>query len=103
MPLNLDDIQLSKSLALEKGGWIFGELLNRIGDPFTWVDGDQMNHVGDFSPLTTILQYLTMSGEIYDTPTKIKPDDHDALLDKIRAELKSIISSLVPFQTQYDF
>jgi hypothetical protein len=103
MPLNLNDIQLSKSLALEKGGWIFGELLNRIGDPFTWVDGDQMSHVGDFSHLTTILQYLTMSGEIYDTPTEIKPDNHDAVLNNIRTELKSIISSLVPFPTQYNF
>jgi len=103
MPLNINDILHSKSLALQKNGWIFGELLNRIGDPFTWVDGDQMQHVGDFSSLITVLQYLTMSGEIYDTPIEIKPENHDAMFEKIRSELKSIVNSLVPFQTQNDF
>ena len=61
-----EDIIKSLNSSFVKDGWAFGEKFNRIGNPFQWVDGDQLNGLGAKNPSVNIIQFLTMSGEIYD-------------------------------------
>tara|TARA_R110000782_G_scaffold67650_6_gene136630 strand:+ start:5123 stop:6148 length:1026 start_codon:yes stop_codon:yes gene_type:complete len=102
IPLYEDIIQ-SRRAALQRDGWLYGERMNRIGDPFRWVDGDQIEHIGNFPAIVTALQYLTMSGEIYETPKAIRCADFDQAHDRIRAELISAIKWILPFDAARDF
>ncbi len=103
MPSLYDDILQSRDAALQRDGWLYGERFNRIGDPFRWVDGDQMEHIGNSPAVITVLQYLAMSGEIYDTPKAIRCNDFDAMHGKIREALAEAVQVLVPFETPQDF
>jgi len=94
---SLEDISRSRSAALQRDGWLYGELMNRIGDPFTWIDGDQIEHIGGNGYQVSILQYLSMSGEIYITPDAIRSSDHDEMLANIRSELGKVIECLFPY------
>ena len=44
--MNNDDIINSLNYSFIKNGWGFGELFNRIGNPFQWVDGNQLKGLG---------------------------------------------------------
>lgn len=83
----LFDIVDSRSRALREHGWLYGEMFNRIGNPFVWIDGSQLEGLFD-TPLTIrFLQYLAMSGEIYETPQGIRTADHDRVLAEIELRL----------------
>ena len=102
MRLDTSDIVRSKNAALIDQGWIFGEMMNRIGDPFSWVDGDRLDHIGGFSGTVSVLQYLAMSGEIYDTPEAIRCKDFRDVHEMIKGKLTEAVASLVPFRTAID-
>jgi len=97
-----DDILESRKSAFLRDGWAYGELMNRIGNPFTWIDGEQIENIGSFSSRVGLLQYLAMSGEIYPTPKDIFVDDHDEMEKRIAEKLHETIKKLVPFQTNVD-
>ncbi len=99
----MQDIEHSLSKFLVKNGFIFGELMNRIGDPFQWVDGNKISHLKTVSGVLAVLQYLAMSGEIYKTPFSIKTENHDHLLTLIEKQLTRIYDSLVPFTSSKDY
>ena len=80
-----NDIINSLNSSFVKNGWAFGELFNRIGNPFQWVDGDQLNGLGSNNPSVNLMQYLTMSGEIYDLFNLIK---YNSFLDSYNLERK---------------
>ena len=80
--------------------------MNRVGDPFQWVDGNQMSHLKSVSGVLAVLQYLAMSGEVYETPVAIKTGNHDQLLSLIEQQLHCVYESLIPFraseESQFD-
>ena len=94
--MNNDDITNSLNSFFVKKGWAFGELFNRIGNPFQWVDGDQLKGLGSNNPTVNFIQYLTMSGEIYDLFHLIKykksREDKKILTEK----LQKIVSNFFP-------
>jgi SAM-dependent methyltransferase len=74
--------------------------MNRMGDPFKWVDGDQIaGQFIDVDGTLAVLQYLAMSGEIYPLPASIKTSDAEQILSKIRGRLTEAFTHFVPFQT----
>lgn len=91
------DIQASLSRAMIRQGWLYGERFNRIGNPFLWVDGSQLPALGLERGAVSVLQYLAMSGEIYETPEAIRVPDHDDVLNRIAADLRTYVDHLVPF------
>lgn len=92
---NIDVIN-SLNSAFTRDGWAFGELFNRIGNPFQWVDGDQLNGLGSSNPSVNFVQYLTMSGEIYDLFHLIKYKDSHVHHKKLEKHLKEIVSYFLP-------
>ena len=97
-----EDILESRRLAFVRDGWAYGELMNRIGNPFTWVDGEQIESIGSFASRVGLFQYLAMSGEIYPTPKDIYVNDHDEMEARIAKKLDKTIKKLVPFLTSLD-
>lgn len=95
----MKDIVESRSRAIVRDKWCFGERMNRVGDPFEWIDGRQMNMLGQLEGTNLALQYLAMSGEIYETPAAIRPADFKQALNTIRANLMRYFHSLVPFSS----
>jgi len=85
-----DDFQQSLNRALVRQGWLFGEKFNRIGNPFTWVDGDQLPALKSTQGVAAILQYLSMSGEVYETPEGIRVTDHDTILEDLTTRLTGV-------------
>lgn len=98
----MKDIIDSRARAIIRDKWCFGERMNRIGDPFEWVDGRQMNMLGQLEGTALVLQYLAMSGEIYETPEPIRPPDFEKDLATIRTALSSSFNAFVPFATAAD-
>lgn len=92
-----DDFQQSLNRALVRQGWLFGEKFNRIGNPFTWVDGDQLPALKSTQGVAAILQYLSMSGEVYETPEGIRVTDHDTILEDLTMRLTGVFSAFAPF------
>lgn len=89
------DICNSRRRAILSQGWFVGELFNRIGIPFSWVDGSRLSDLGDFSPIENLIQYLCMSGEIYEIPESIRVDDYDKIEANLYKDLQCIFGSLV--------
>jgi SAM-dependent methyltransferase len=97
-PYVRDDIVHSCRRAMMRQGWLFGERLNRMGNPFTWVDGSQISAIEETAGMPAVAQYLAMSGEFYDTPAAIRVADHDAVLADLEARLGRIVDHLMPFR-----
>lgn len=97
------DIEDSCQRALVAQGWLFGERFNRIGNPFVWVDGDHMPGLHAAQGTLSVLQYLAMSGEVYDTPAAIRPADHDRVFLDLEARLQQACRHFVPFLETADF
>ena len=98
----LDIIESYKRATIEQK-WVFGERMNRIGDPFVWVDGEQLSQFDRLSDSLSVLQYLAMSGEIYETPEAIRTDDHDEVYGTIEGKLRRSFSYFVPFISSRDY
>lgn len=96
-PSPYQDIEASRDRALAMQGWLFGERFNRIGNPFTWVDGEQMPGLHAAQGTLSVLQYLAMSGEIYETPSAIRPLDHDHVRQDLEARLRQAYRHFIPF------
>jgi hypothetical protein len=91
-----NDIINSLNSSFVKNGWAFGELFNRIGNPFQWVDGDQLNGLGSNNPSVNLMQYLTMSGEIYDLFNLIKYKKSQEDKKILKKKLQQIVSNFFP-------
>jgi SAM-dependent methyltransferase len=99
----VNDIIESYKRAIIDQKWIFGERMNRIGDPFLWVDGEQLSQFDGLSSALSVLQYLAMSGEIYETPSSIRTDDYEELKEVIEDRLRRAYSYFVPFLSSQDY
>jgi hypothetical protein len=97
------DVIESYKRAIVDQKWIFGERMNRIGDPFLWVDGEQLSQFDGLSSALSVLQYLAMSGEIYETPESIRTDDYEELKKLIEDRLRRVYSYFVPFVSSQDY
>ncbi len=95
----MEDILDSRRRAMIQQGWIYGERMNRIGDPFKWVDGDQLSQFKKIDGELAFLQFLSMSGEIYNTPQKICTDYDDKLRQDISQNLRDSFKYFVPFKS----
>ncbi len=93
----MDNIEKSLKRASIRDQWIFGERMNRIGDPFRWVDGDQLPQLQGLNGGLAFLQYLAMSGEIYEAPDVIKTKDHKEVLINIKERLIKAFEYFCPF------
>ena len=78
------DIIESLNKARAKSGWLYGEKMNRIGDPFQWIDGEQLNKLDNLSGAQRFLQFLSMSGEIYKNPKQIRISNYKSFEKKIK-------------------
>ncbi len=96
-PSPYQDIEASRDRALTAQGWLFGERFNRIGNPFVWVDGEQMPGLYAAQGPLSVLQYLAMSGEIYETPAAIRTPDHDRVRRDLEMRLHQAYRHFVPF------
>lgn len=94
--MNIKEINNSRDLKIIKDGWLYGELFNRIGNPFQWVDGDQMHGLGSDSTSVSIMQYLAMSGEIYPLHKNIIFPDWEKALGEIESEIRDILEFFIP-------
>ena len=56
----MKDILESLNRARSKSGWLYGEKMNRIGDPFQWVDGEQLNKFDNLSRAQRFLQFFSL-------------------------------------------
>ena len=92
----MQDIISSRNTEISSEGWLFGEKFNRIGNPFEWVDGNQLTNLGTSSSTINLIQYLSMSGEIYETPDSIRVPDHDLLLQKMAEFIREVILGYIP-------
>ena len=95
----MKDILDSLNKAKSKKGWIYGEKMNRIGDPFQWVDGEQLNKFSNLSKAQSFLQFLSMSGEIYENPKKIKVKNYKKFEKRIIKKLNDVFQKFIPFKT----
>jgi hypothetical protein len=93
----MNDIEKSLRRASIRDQWIFGERMNRIGDPFKWVDGDQIPQLQQIDGGLAYLQYLAMSGEIYETPDEIKTSDYIEIYEAIKKKLYDSFNYFCPF------
>ena len=95
----MKDVENSLKKASIRDQWIFGERMNRIGDPFKWVDGDQIHQLQGLSGGLAFLQFLAMSGEIYDTPEEIRTSDYLEMYERIRKRLIDAFDYFCPFSS----
>lgn len=92
-----DDIKLSLYRALTRDGWLYGERLQRIGNPFIWIDGDRTPHLYVVHGPQAFLQYLTMFYEYYPTPNDIITPDYNMMRQHIERVLRKAYNYFVPF------
>ena len=85
----MQDILNSLENALVRQGWLYGQRMNRMGNPFRWVDGERIPELAEYRGVVSVLQYLAMSGEIYQTPAAIRTPDHDAVEARLVSELSA--------------
>jgi len=93
----MKDILESLNKSRIKSGWLYGEKMNRIGDPFQWVDGEQLNKFDNLSRAQKFLQFLSMSGEIYKNPKQIRIPNYKKIENKIKVKLTEIFQKFIPF------
>jgi len=93
----MDDIQASLSKALSNQGWIFGDKLHRIGNPFIWVDGDNTPGLYSVSGSKAILQFLSMFYEEYPMIESVITNDYEKVRSRIRDYLLSAFRHFTPF------
>lgn len=93
----MEDIVNSLKRALAGQGWIYGEKLQRIGNPFVWVDGDRTPEMLIARGARAFLQYLTMFYEQYPTPETIMTGDYNKVRQYIEDVLRRYYRLYVPF------
>ncbi|MFH1593951.1 MAG: hypothetical protein ABID09_04575 [Candidatus Omnitrophota bacterium] len=98
----MEDIIRSLNRAFISQGWAYGEKLHRIGNPFSWVDADQLSKVEVVHGPQAFLQYLTMFFEQYPTPERIRTDDYDEMLRTIEECLSKAYRHFVPFPSDME-
>ena len=94
----MQDITESRDRAIRKQQWIFGEKLYRLGDPYTWMDGeDNPKMMFEGSQAIGFLQYLSMFFDYFQTPKDIITDDYDEMKTHIESVLKESFEHFLPF------
>ena len=95
------DILNSKKAAQVRDGWLFGARMNRMGDPFEWIDGNALSHLAQVKGTLALLQYLAMSGEIYPPHDDLVVDNYADVLALIENKLRDCVSHFVPFSKDW--
>lgn len=81
---------LDKALLDQK--WVFDDRWSRIGNPFSWIDGQRMDDRTFLKQEYAILQCLAMYYEKYDSPEKLKSSiKHEECLKQYINTLKNIV------------
>jgi len=93
----MKDIINSLNRALIDQEWVYGDKLQRIGNPFMWVDGDRTPALYIVEGVQAFLQYLTMFYEEYPMPEDIVTSDYDEMRQHIESSLRQAFNHFVPF------
>ena len=93
----MEDILQSRQRAMVKQGWLWGDRMWRIGNPFEWTDGEHHQYMHAARDVRALLQAIGMYYEQYPTPEKIKTKDHDEVLRFYEETLTATIRNHAPF------
>ena len=93
-------IEASLNNALINQGWLYGQRYHRIGNPYLWVDTEQ---IGSYNKATLLsgaqafLQYLSLHSEQYLTPKEITSTDFDHMRKHVEETIRESFHYFLPF------
>jgi len=93
----IEDVKRSMEKTLYVDKWIFGLQGNRLGHPFEWIDGGNIDYLYKLNGVVPVLRYLAMFSPLFDVPKKFRVEDYDEMLNFYEDILTSLIEKLVPF------
>ena len=98
-------IEASKKRALISQNWFDGENGWRVGNPYQWVDGEQVNFNLRGVPKVALHSYLSAYYGEFPTPQDFLIPDFDTTKQEIRDTLHQIYSNCFPYKEvdDYDF
>jgi len=93
----MEDIVNSRSKAMVRQGWLFGDKMSRIGHPYEWVDGDKQSYIYAAKGVTAILQGCAMYYEEYPTPAEINTPEFKEMYSYLQTLLEKLLKTTAPF------
>ena len=72
----MQDINQSRNKAMVHLGWLAGDKMWRLGNPFEWVDGDKQSYIYVAAGVGALMQAFSMYSEEYRTPKEMPTDDY---------------------------
>lgn len=91
----MQDIIQSLNRAIAKQGWLGGDKLHRIGNPFGWVDGDR-TYFDNLPDSLSILPFISMFYEQYPTPDTILTSDYEQVKNACEEQLRQFGKHFFP-------
>lgn len=92
------DLDASLKKALVRDGWVFGDKYFRIGNPFSWVDGNLQLSSYDFRGVVDIAQWFSGYYEEYPTLESLRYDSYETDYKTVETQFEEIYFSFFPFE-----
>ena len=99
----MNDVQMSLRKAVLDFGWLYSEKLNRIGNPFVWVDGDNTPMLYTVDGVRSLLQFFSMFFEEYPLPKEYESDDYEEMVQYLTGLMTDAFNFFVPFTPNVEF